>query len=157
LPSYQPGDYTVAVDVRLTQDRLKRLDQYLTTLRKLAQVPRSTLIEDAILRGSAERYLQLAIEVCLDIANHVIAAEGHRSPRDYADAFCVLTEAGILPTEFLPVAQRMARFRNRLVHLYWEVDAETVYEILQTRLDDFDRFKGFILAHIVDQGSARAH
>ncbi len=34
----------------------------------------------------------------------------------------------------------MARFRNRLVHLYWDVDDELVYEYLQTSLGDFDRF-----------------
>ena len=34
----------------------------------------------------------------------------------------------------------MARFQNRLVHLYWEVDDEQLYEILQERLDDFKKF-----------------
>jgi uncharacterized protein YutE (UPF0331/DUF86 family) len=33
----------------------------------------------------------------------------------------------------------MAKFRNRLVHLYWEVEDRMVYEILQTRLADFKR------------------
>jgi len=32
------------------------------------------------------------------------------------------------------------------------LDAETVYEILQNRLDDFDRFKGYVLAFLVDRG-----
>jgi uncharacterized protein YutE (UPF0331/DUF86 family) len=66
----------------------------------------------------------------------------------------VLAEADLIPVEFLPVVQRMARFRNRLVHLYWNVDAETIYEILQTRLDDFDRFKGYVLAFMADRGLA---
>jgi len=34
----------------------------------------------------------------------------------------------------------MARFRNLLVHLYWEVNNQRVYEILQKDLDDFDLF-----------------
>ncbi len=34
----------------------------------------------------------------------------------------------------------MARFRNRLIHLYWEVDDNQIYEILQSRLDDFKTF-----------------
>jgi len=36
--------------------------------------------------------------------------------------------------------KEMARFRNRLIHLYREVDDEQVYEILQSRLDDFKTF-----------------
>jgi uncharacterized protein YutE (UPF0331/DUF86 family) len=122
------------------------------TLRHLARLPREQLINDPVPLGSAERYLQVAIEACLDIANHIIAAERLRPPKDYADVFSVLQEADLIPAEFLPALQRMARFRNRLVHLYWDVDAETIYEILQARLDDFDRFKGHILAFLTNQG-----
>lgn len=142
----------MSIDPSLIGDRLKRLDEYVATLRRLAGMPRTTLTEDRVPLGSAERHFEVAIETCLDIANHMIAGEHLRRPENYADAFAVLSEAGILPTEFLSTMQRMARFRNRLVHLYWEVDAETVYEILQTRLDDFDRFKGYVLTFLLSRG-----
>jgi len=32
----------------------------------------------------------------------------------------------------------MARFRNRLVHLYWDVSTEQLHEFLQTELADFE-------------------
>lgn len=144
----------MTVDPSVIGDRLRRLDEYLATLRHLARLSREELTQDPVLLGSTERYLQVAIEACLDIANHIIAAERLRAPRDYADAFSVLAEADLIPVEFLPVVQRMARFRNRLVHLYWNVDAETIYEILQTRLDDFDRFKGYVLTFMADRGLA---
>jgi len=34
----------------------------------------------------------------------------------------------------------MARFRNRLIHLYGEIDDEKVHEIMKTRLNDFKKF-----------------
>ena len=34
----------------------------------------------------------------------------------------------------------MARFRNRIVHFYGQVDPRAVYRLLQDRLDDFDRY-----------------
>jgi uncharacterized protein YutE (UPF0331/DUF86 family) len=34
----------------------------------------------------------------------------------------------------------MAKFRNRLVHLYWQIDDVQVHEIIQSRLDDFKKF-----------------
>jgi uncharacterized protein YutE (UPF0331/DUF86 family) len=34
--------------------------------------------------------------------------------------------------------------RNRLVHLYWEVDAGILYDTLQHNLGDFDRFKAYV-------------
>ena len=107
----------MSIDPSLIGDRLQRLDEYVTTLRRLAGMPRETLTGDRVPLGSAERYLEVAIEACLDVANHIIAGDHLRRPENYADAFAVLSEAGILPTEFLPTMQRMARFRNRLVHL----------------------------------------
>jgi uncharacterized protein YutE (UPF0331/DUF86 family) len=34
----------------------------------------------------------------------------------------------------------MARFRNLLVHLYWKVNDERLYEILQSHLQDIEEF-----------------
>ena len=34
----------------------------------------------------------------------------------------------------------MAKFRNLLVHLYWDVNDKKIYEILQSELDDFNEF-----------------
>jgi len=45
----------------------------------------------------------------------------------------------------------MVQFRNRLVHLYWEIDAEIVYEILQKNLGDFDVFTKYVVNYIAGQ------
>ncbi len=34
----------------------------------------------------------------------------------------------------------MARFRNRIVHVYWDIDLNDIYEILEDDLEDFNRF-----------------
>jgi uncharacterized protein YutE (UPF0331/DUF86 family) len=36
--------------------------------------------------------------------------------------------------------RRMARFRNRIVHFYGRLDLSLVYDLLQRRLSDFDRY-----------------
>jgi uncharacterized protein YutE (UPF0331/DUF86 family) len=41
----------------------------------------------------------------------------------------------------------MAHFRNRLVHLYWDVDNARVYDYLQGSLADFDDFARAIAGH----------
>lgn len=76
----------------------------------------------------------------MDLCNHLISYNGFRSPQDYADTFEILKEQGIFD-EFLTLRLKaMARFRNRLVHLYWEVDNQTLYKILQDNLEDFVLF-----------------
>ncbi len=38
----------------------------------------------------------------------------------------------------------MAGYRNKLVHLYWEVASEEIYEKLQ-EIEDFEKFCKYIL------------
>jgi uncharacterized protein YutE (UPF0331/DUF86 family) len=45
----------------------------------------------------------------------------------------------------MPTLRQMVSFRNRVVHLYWDVDDATVYRILREKLGDFDEYVGYIL------------
>ena len=129
----------------------RNLDRYLEQLRVLAAEDQDAFLNDPIKIGAAKYYLQVAIESCLDIANHLIAREGWRAPSTYADAFAVLAEQDIIPKNFLSTMQKMARMRNRLVHLYWEVDAETLHQILRHHLDDFETYKRYIGRYLQTQ------
>jgi len=89
----------------------------------------------------ASKYLLLtAIEDALAAANHVIAAEGYRSPMDYADAFQSLAEAGRVSPQLASALQAMARFRNLLVHGYADVDDRRVHSFLREDLGDLQAF-----------------
>ena len=59
-----------------------------------------------------------------------------------------LNENELLPDDFTITLRQMAGMRNRLVHLYWEVDDEVIYDILSTNLDDFDIFTRHILTYV---------
>lgn len=87
----------------------------------------------------------MSIECCLDIAHHIVADEGYRTPADYYDTFIVLRENDALPKAFMPTLRKMVSFRNRVVHLYWDVDDATVHRILQVNLDDFETYIRYIL------------
>lgn len=101
----------------------------------------------------ASKYLLLtAIEDVISVANHVIASEGFRSPGDYAEAFSILIEHDIIDRELGVRLQRMARFRNLLVHVYADVDDERVHAYLTSRLDDLDRFAAGILKAFPEAG-----
>jgi uncharacterized protein YutE (UPF0331/DUF86 family) len=39
----------------------------------------------------------------------------------------------------------MAKFRNRLVHLYWEISNRKVYEIIRDDIEDFKLFEKSIV------------
>ena len=122
-------------------DKFNQLDEFLSILQSILKTPLSRFLKDNLLIGSAKYYLQVSIECCLDAANHIIASERYRVPKDYADTFKVLEEQGILSSDLSIKLQHMAKFRNRLVHLYGEIDNTFVYQIIEKDLGDIAAFK----------------
>ena len=128
---------------------IARLETDLGRAAELAQGPREEFLSDTLRIRTAERLIQLSIQGLLDISNHLIAGAGFRAPVSHADSFEVLVKNEILPEDFLPSLQQLAQYRNRLVHLYWDIEPETMYDdILQNRLEEFDRFVQCVLDYM---------
>ena len=119
---------------------VSELRKSLTMLSRLADLPRQSFLGDPDKIGSTKYHFIVAIESCIDMGNHIISRNGYRIPEDYGDTFTVLSEVGALPADFSEELRLIARFRNRLVHLYWKVDDQQLYEILKERLGDFKTF-----------------
>jgi uncharacterized protein YutE (UPF0331/DUF86 family) len=119
---------------------VSELRKSVTRLRDIAKLSQDEFLKDPDKIGSSKYHFIVAIESSVDMCNHVISRNGYRVPEDYGDTFRVMGEVGAIDTEFSDELRNMAKFRNRLVHIYWEVDDQQLYEFLQTRLDDFKNF-----------------
>jgi uncharacterized protein YutE (UPF0331/DUF86 family) len=133
------------VDPETLGSILDNLRGYLDKLAILATLSPEKFTQDFTNEESAKHLLQVSVECCLDLAHHVVSDEGYRTPENYYDTFLVLHEEGILPAGFMPTLRQMVSFRNRVVHLYWDVDSDIVYHILKENLDDFERYIDYIL------------
>jgi len=133
------------VEPEVIENKIRKLQDYLEKLSQLAKTDKKEFLSDFRNTESAKYLLQVSIECCLDIANHIIASEKFRSPHDYVDSFRVLHEQGIIPDHLIGNLEEMAKFRNRLVHIYWEINDDLIYEIIQNNLNDFNLFIQSIL------------
>lgn len=120
--------------------KLQAITESLSKLEELASMDRDSFLNDFRSIDSAKYNLQTSIEAMIDICNHIIARRRLRVPATNVQSFEVVTEIGLLPADALPVYRSMARFRNRIVHLYDEVDDSQIHEILQNRLGDIRAF-----------------
>ncbi|MBS3817975.1 DUF86 domain-containing protein [bacterium] len=109
-------------------------------LQRLQKYKKDYFLKDPDKSGSAKYHFMIAIEAAIDMCNHLISRNGYRAPEDYSDAFRVLGENGAFENSFVERLKEMARFRNRLVHIYWEIDENQIYNILQNRLGNFKTF-----------------
>jgi len=126
------------------QDKMAKLiSEYrksVSRLQKLKETGRQKFIDDPDKIGSAKYHFIVAIESSIDMCNHIISRNGYRVPEDYGDTYKVMSEKGAFDIEFSEQLVKMAKFRNRLVHLYWEVDDARIYKILEENLGDFIKF-----------------
>ena len=116
----------------------------LQSIHELAKLEENEFLDNRHYVSSAKYNLLVAIEACIDISYHLISKNKFRLPEDYADAFRVLEENGIIDGELTHHLILMARFRNRLVHIYWDVDDSMIYRIITEDVRDIEEF----LSHI---------
>ena len=128
------------VDRDLILRKLADLDLYVSQVAEYRDVTVEGYRADWKAQRVVERTLQMAIEVCVDVANHVIADRALRVPATYAEVFEVLGESGLLGAAERSAMVRMAKFRNVVVHDYTRVDPTIVVGILRGHLEDFRRF-----------------
>ena len=136
------------VDVAVVQRKLSQLDTYLRQVREFAAITLEEYQGDWKIQRIVERTLQMMIETCVDIANHIVSDRGMRSPTSYTDTFQVLKENSIVDDSLYDSMEKMAEFRNIVVYQYEGVDAGIVLTILKIHLSDFERFRDVVLANI---------
>jgi len=133
------------VDKALVLRKLSELEEYLGQIREYTNITVEQYSSDWKIQRIIERTLQIMIETCVDVAGHIISDRQYRIPKSYADTFRVLHEENILEKDLFETMDKMAKFRNIVVHNYDEVETSIVVMILTKHLDDFLTYKNAII------------
>lgn len=128
----------------LIRSRCAEIEDSLNRLEAFRSVRREEFVANRDMLDIACYRLLTAMEAALALCFHVSAKHLRQVPEEYAECFEVLQQAGILPADLAERLQHMARFRNLLVHVYWKVDYEQVYDLIQDRLADLRAFSAAI-------------
>jgi uncharacterized protein YutE (UPF0331/DUF86 family) len=90
--------------------------------------------------------LQRAVQACLDLANHLIAANGWELPRSARHSMEILAGNKVVQAEALPALLGMVGFRNIAVHDYVQLDPAVVERLAKDHLADVETFVAAIMA-----------
>lgn len=133
------------VDKLLIGRKLAEIEIYLSQIKEYSKITVKTYENDWKTQRIIERTLQILIEICMDIANHIISDRNMRLPTGYADTFKVLMENNVISKELCNTMEKMAKFRNIIVHQYEGIDSAIVVSILQKTMGDFEKYKKAVL------------
>ena len=89
--------------------------------------------------------LQRAVQACIDLASHAVAAEALGLPEKVRDNFSILREKGVVDPELASKMEKMTGFRNIAVRNYQALDLDILKSILSNNLKDLEDFSSALL------------
>ena len=127
------------VDAERIGSRLDRLERLIELLDEVRAGGVDAYVADDRLRAMTERWLQLAIQTCIDVGAQIVSELSVEPPSDYAGVFRSLAAGGYVESDLADSLAAAAGQRNVLVHMYLDIDDRAVFAALD-RLDDLRRF-----------------
>lgn len=113
---------------------LKDLDRY------KKGISQEQLLKDRDTQNMVLYALLEAIQSCIDLGSHIVAEKKLRRPETYKDVFRVLCESNLIEDSLRDKMMELAGFRNIVIHIYWKVDIDEVYRILQEEQENLRNF-----------------
>jgi uncharacterized protein YutE (UPF0331/DUF86 family) len=129
------------VDADRVEARIQRLETLIERLDEVRQAGEDAYLASEQQRAATERWLQVAVQICIDLGTQLVTEQSARPPSDYAEVFKILGEKGLIPSALAQRLADAAKQRNLIVHLYMEIDDRSVFASL-AHLDDLREFAG---------------
>jgi uncharacterized protein YutE (UPF0331/DUF86 family)/predicted nucleotidyltransferase len=128
------------IDKELVQRHLKQLHEAVSILQDLGKTKREEFTTDYRIYGLAERYLQLAIEACLQICGILVSSLGLRRPEGYHELLSIIGSQQIIPNNLSYRLEILTNLRDALVHDPGTLSRDLLYDHIQQRLGDLEAF-----------------
>ena len=125
------------------ENKISSIQEYLTILKEYEGRSVKEISEDVTLRGAIERYLYLAVQATIDLAEAFIAYQNFRKPTRYSETFEILKEKKVIKADLVRRLVKMVGFRNIISHDYARVDLHIMVDILENQLKDIVEFVRF--------------
>jgi len=122
------------------ENKISYLKKYLDILEGYKQYTREQIEEDVNIKGMVERYLYLVSQSAIDLAEAVLSFKDLRKPTTLGETYTILEEAEIIDKDLADEMIKMVGFRNILAHDYAEINYDIVYDVLQNKLSDIEKF-----------------
>jgi uncharacterized protein YutE (UPF0331/DUF86 family) len=87
---------------------------------------------------AAESCLRRALEALFDMGRHIAAKGFGVAVAEYKEIAAGLKKYDVISADELSLMQKLAGYRNRLVHFYHDVSADELYEICASHLGDVE-------------------
>lgn len=128
------------IDKGKIQKRFSEINESVSEIQGLASLKDEEFWTDKKNLAALKYYLLQAIEAVGNICAHIAAKSYNRGVSSFGECFDILEEKGILKDDLASRLRNMVKFRNKLIHHYWNIDDKKVLEYVRKDINDFTDF-----------------
>lgn len=129
------------VDEEIVVDKLRHINTYTNDLKEMRGMDKETYLAEMVTQRAVERTFMNLIQSCIDLAQHIRAAEGLGPTGTSKKEIEALGNADILSRDTQEGLEEAVGFRNILAHRYGDVNHDVVYDVLHDDLHYFEQFQ----------------
>ena len=141
------------VNRNLLSSKLAELGDRVNRIRTLGALSVEELIANRDAFDLASFNLMLAVQVCADIAAHVIADARWPAAKNLAEGFTRLEEQGVIAASVAQALRKAVGLRNVVAHGYARVDPAAIHSAATKGLADLEAFSQAVASWAALQSS----
>lgn len=134
------------MDREVIEQKIESLRRCVERVRQKTPATAAALAGDPDAQDILTLNLTRAVQLCVDIGAHLIAAQNKAAPDTMGQTFDVLADMGVTSAELAVRMKKAVGFRNIAVHNYEAIDWEITHAIAARHMGDFAAFAAAVVA-----------
>lgn len=134
------------MDREVIEQKIESLRRCVKRVHQKTPATAAALANDPDAQDILTLNLSRAVQLCVDIGAHLIAAQNQPAPDTMGQTFDVLADMGVISPELAVRMKKAVGFRNIAVHNYEAIDWDITHAIATRHVDDFAEFAAAAVA-----------
>lgn len=137
-----------AIEPAIVLSKLDFMMNYLDNLKRFESVPLEEYLDNYNNQLVVERLVQLIIQVAIDINRYLLKQLEIEQPKTNFEIFIEVGRRGIITMELAEKLAPSGSLRNRLVHMYEEIDPVKVHEAIHNALQNYPIYQRQVTTYL---------
>ena len=135
------------MDIELLKRKSTQADRALRRIHEFLPKSAHGLETDYSAQDIVYRNFQIAVQNCVDMANHIAASEGWQAPNSMRGIFDLLAQNKFINSATRNKLRNMVIVRNILVHDYTRIDHKKAFGTIERGLKVISQYCGRLISH----------
>jgi len=128
------------IDKEKIKQRFSDINESLSEIKRITSLDDKEFWSRKEYIAAVKYYLLQAIEAVGSICVHIVAKRFNKGVSAFGECFEIFKKEGLLSEDLTARLRKMVKFRNKLIHRYWEIDDKNILQYARKDIGDFIEF-----------------